>query len=124
MSENMLESIIFGLKATIREQKAEIERLKDENIEERDIHFKNLCGYKNRIAELEKQVDELKAENKELYNEHTAFIAGSLLEKQNTVKDTAKEICNLILEHWQGHDLVECDWLRVAIAEKYDVEVE
>ena len=124
MDDNKAENIIFGLKETIAEQKAEIERLKDENIEERDIHFKNLCGYKNRIAELEKQVDELKAENKELYNEHTAFIAGSLLEKQNTVKDTAKEICNLILEHWQGHDLVECDWLRVAIAEKYDVEVE
>ena len=37
--------------------------------------------------------------------------------------DTAKEICDLILEHWQGHDLVECDWLIVAISEKYGVDM-
>ena len=43
---------------------------------------------------------------------------------QQAVKDTAKEICEFILKYWQGHDLVECDWLRVAIAEKYGVEVE
>lgn len=36
----------------IHRQKEEIERLKDENIEQRDIHFKNLCGYKDEIARL------------------------------------------------------------------------
>ena len=43
-------------------------------------------------AELQKQVDELKSENTELYKEHTALIAGSILEKRDIVKDTAKEI--------------------------------
>ena len=42
---------------------------------------------------------------------------------KQAVKDTAKEICDLILEHWQGHDLVECDWLIVAISEKYGVDM-
>ena len=45
------------------------------------------------------------------------------LYKKQAVKDTAKEICDLILEHWQGHDLVECDWLIVAISEKYGVDM-
>ena len=43
--------------------------------------------------------------------------------KAQARKDTAKEICDLILEHWQGHDLVECDWLIVAISEKYGVDM-
>ena len=43
---------------------------------------------------------------------------------KQAVKDTAKEICDLILEHWEKKQFVECDWLRVAIAEKYGVEVE
>lgn len=42
---------------------------------------------------------------------------------QKESKDTAKEICDLILEHWEKKQLVECDWLRVEIAEKYGVEV-
>lgn len=37
--------------------------------------------------------------------------------------DTAKEICALILEHWEKKQFVECDWLRVAIAEKYGVDL-
>lgn len=70
-------------------------------------------------SELQKQVDELKQENSilsitvEMHDE---------VEKQ-AIKDTAKEICDLILEHWQGHDLVECDWLIVAISEKYGVDM-
>ena len=43
-----------------REEYDKLQSLKDENIEERDIHFKNLCGYKDEIARLQKQVDELK----------------------------------------------------------------
>lgn len=45
-----------------------------------------------RLREFQKQIDELKSENAELYKERTALIAGSILEKQNIVKDTAKEI--------------------------------
>ena len=73
----------------------------------------------DKIDELQKQVDELKQENSilsitvEMHDE---------VEKQ-AIKDTAKEICDLILEHWQGHDLVECDWLIVAISEKYGVDM-
>lgn len=37
--------------------------------------------------------------------------------------DTAKEICDLILEYWEKKQFVECDWLRVAIAEKYGVDL-
>lgn len=73
----------------------------------------------DKIDELQKQVDELKQENSilsitvEMHDE---------VEKQ-AIKDTAKEICDLILEHWQGHDLVECDWLIVAISEKYGLDM-
>lgn len=45
------------------------------------------------------------------------------LYKKQAVKDTAKEICDLILEHWEKKQLVECDWLRVKIAEKYGVDM-
>lgn len=48
-----------------------------------------------RADKLQKQIDQLnalKAENTELHKEHTALIAGSILEKQDIVKDTAKEI--------------------------------
>lgn len=42
---------------------------------------------------------------------------------QKSSKDTAKEICDFILEHWEEKQFVECDWLRVAIAEKYGIEL-
>lgn len=105
--DNKLESIIFGLKQTIADQKAEIERLTEENTQlEKDVHdmswvikIHKYCVGANHCQnrsdgefELQRQVDELKSENTELYKEHTTLIAGSILEKQNTVKDTAKEI--------------------------------
>ena len=70
-------------------------------------------------SELKKQVDELKQENSIL--SITVEMHDEV--EQQAVKDTAKEICDLILEHWQGHDLVECDWLIVAISEKYGVDM-
>lgn len=71
-------------------------------------------------SELQKQVDELKQENSIL-----SITVGMHDEvEQQAVKETAKEICDLILEHWEKKQFVECDWLRVAIAEKYGVEVE
>ena len=73
----------------------------------------------DKIDELQKQVDELKQENSIL-----SITVGMHDEvEQQAIKDTAKEICDLILEHWQGHDLVECDWLIVAISEKYGVDM-
>ena len=70
-------------------------------------------------SELQKQVDELKQENSIL--SITVEMHDEV--EQQAIKDTAKEICDLILEHWQGHDLVECDWLIVAISEKYGVDM-
>lgn len=46
------------------------------------------------------------------------------MDKQKQIEEMAKEICDLILEHWENKQFVECDWLRVAISEKYGVEVE
>ena len=70
-------------------------------------------------SELQKQVDELKQENSIL--SITVEMHDEV--EQQAIKDTAKEVCDLILEHWQGHDLVECDWLIVAISEKYSVDM-
>ena len=70
----------------------------------------------DKIDELQKQVDELLRDKGFLIAERTHI-------KEQAVKDTAKEICDLILEHWQGHDLVECDWLIVEISEKYGVDM-
>lgn len=126
---NTLENIIFGLKQTIAEkneiiekqvkiyeklensygelvqenadQKAEIERLTDTLNQYINGELIN-ADTMGKIISLEKQVDELKSENTELYKEHTTLIAGSILEKQNTVKDTAKEICKAIHEDLQA----------------------
>lgn len=149
-SEGLSEYVkaVLAIESEYNRQKAEIERLKDENIEQRDIHFKNLCGYKDEIArlnakylnleinynavwedfrkyevenaELQKQVDELKDERENMQAE----IMETEELRLQAVKDTAKEICDLILEHWGKKQFVECDWLRVAISEKYGVEVE
>ena len=73
----------------------------------------------DKIDELKKQVDELKQENSIL--SITVEMHDEV--EQQAIKDTAKEICDLILEHWQGHDLVECDGLIVAISEKYGVDM-
>ena len=89
---------------TIDEQQAEIERLTRELDELFDRHAKEnqaasllIEKRNNEIAELQKQVDELKAENTELYKEHTTLIAGSILQKKQAVKDTAKEILQTIM---------------------------
>ena len=75
--------------------KAETERLTAEIDQRREMMHRMDCNYATELqknAELQKQVNELKTENTELYKEHTALIAGSILAKQNIVKDTAKEI--------------------------------
>ena len=79
-----------------------------------------------RADKLQKQVDELLKENARLDKNVKWFqekIENGELVSEQAVKDTAKEICDLILEHWEKKQFVECDWLRVAIAEKYGVEV-
>lgn len=71
----------------INRQKAEIERLSEE---------KKTLVWLNQS--LEKKVDELKAGNTELYKENTTLIAGSILERKDIAKDTAKEICLKIIK--------------------------
>lgn len=87
--------------------------IKQENAQ--NITIQNL----DKIDELQKQVDKLKQENSIL--SITVEMHDEV--EQQAIKDTAKEICDLILEHWKGHDLVECDWLIVAISEKYGVDM-
>lgn len=86
---------VKGYSLTDIEQKAEIERLTEEINQRREMMRRMDCNYATELqknAELQKQVNELKAENTELYKEHTTLIAGSILAKQNIAKDTAKEI--------------------------------
>ena len=109
-----------GYRKTIAELQKQVDEIKEERENMQAVIF----GLEEDKRLLQKQVDELKTENTELYKEHTTVIAGSILQKKQAVKDTAKEICDLILEHWEKKQFVECDWLRVAISEKYGVEVE
>ena len=106
-------------KDIIEKQKAEIERLTEENWQ--------LKGYNNGLEyenhELQKQVDELTAFKNEAIS-MSLYGKGRKDGEEVAVKDTAKEICDLILEHWEKGELIECDWLRVAISERYGVEVE
>lgn len=112
------------LQKKIEEQQAEIERLKEEIERQKDAKFQAVLDkYELRKinAELQKQVGEL---TKELERVKKWIDFAVRQAVKDTEKDTAKEICDLILEHWEKKQFVECDWLRVAISEKYGVEVE
>ena len=99
-----------------------IHRLQEENGQLKGY----INGLEYEVEQRQKQVDELKeqflstCENCHLKKD----IALLRYQKQQAVKDTAKEICDLILEHWEKKQFVECDWLRVTISERYGVEVE
>lgn len=122
-----------------------IHRLQDDNkrlieeLKEEKVWFSELLQTKN---ELQEQVDELTQRYLEESKERCKFeqlydrkchdknigigVQRAYWEKkvQQAIKDTAKEICDLILEHWEKKQFVECDWLRVAISERYGVEVD
>ena len=116
--------LMFDQAKTIENQKAEIERLTDtlnQYINGELINVETM----GKIISLEKQVDELKVKleiAEGTKDRLTIFDRIAIHDK--AVKDTAKEICDLILEHWEKKQFVECDWLRVAISERYGVEVE
>ena len=38
--------------------------------------------------------------------------------------DTAKEICDLILEYWKVDAFVDCSWVIEVISEKYGVDLD
>lgn len=64
---------------------------------------------------------DMKLNNDRFFNREATAIYNAGYRKES---DTAKEICDLILEHWEKKQFVECDWLRVAIAEKYGVDLD
>lgn len=107
--------------------KAEIERLTAEINQRRERMSRMDCNYATELqkkAKLQKQVDELKTENKELYKEHTTLIAGSILKQQDIVKDTAREI---LQELYDQIDENTPKWVGVQIkiiAKRKGVEVE
>ena len=116
----------------IAEQKTEIERLTEEN--RQLVKIGN--GFALERNNLREELDELKKSGngvlltslyKKQADDHKRGLSvqRAYWEKQvqQAVKDTAKEICDLILEHWEKKQFVECDWLRVAIAEKYGVDL-
>ena len=91
-----------------------------------DEHHHNNYTYENCADclwnRIKGTIEELLWLKEEYYKLHEQLILWKNRAEQ-AVKDTAKEICDLILEHWQGHDLVECDWLIVTISEKYGVDM-
>ena len=132
MDDNKAENIIFGLKETIAEQKAEIERLTKENAiikgnppmivgrsNGKTIRAKLLAfdKMKERNDELQKQVDELK-ETLKLRNEQLEDIRAY---DKEIVKDTAKEIFEWFEKHcfFNGFEIVE-----TYFRERFGVEVE
>lgn len=145
----------------LKQQKAEIERLTEENKKlsikvwsyERPARtplysnesmvncnfvtcYNENADLKAKNTELQQQVDKLKEENAELYKEHTTLIAGSILEKQDITKYTAKDLLiefnEWINEHYDAKFDAYCVCIPVdKVSEflmhkskEYDVEVE
>ena len=122
----------------LADQKAEIERLTEENdlkraqvglLTEQVEYLKN-CG-DNFLADcekLQKQVDELKGELEKAYEIERANIQAEIAEagtschwcKEQAVKDTAKEICEMI----DGTCISSKGYLCSIISKRYGVEVE
>lgn len=84
----------------------------------------------NSLLEKQKQVDELKEENKELYKENTTLIAGSILERKDIVKDAAKEILGELdlffkgTTFRKGYEFKKIDEKLKELAKNNGVEVE
>ena len=121
--------LIDKLRDKIEELTEELELKKKECREIADDYQEIGTFYYNetvKTAELQKQVDELKSENTELYKEHTALIAGSILKKQEIAKDTAKEILTKANELWLDTINPNCLISKIErwIKERYSVEVE
>ena len=115
------------------DQKAEIARLngKYRNLEiNYNAVWEDFRKYEIENAELQKQVDELKAENTELYKEHTALIAGSILAKQNIPKDTAKKILDELdlffkgTTFRKGYEFKKIDQKLKEMRKNYNVELQ
>ena len=113
----------------IHRLQAENKELKSPKFASWKLKFFNLKEeFDKELAEHEAFAKKAKAEIERLTEEknESAKTAVEVLEQnielqkqvQQAIKDTAREICDLILEHWEKKQFVECDWLRVAISEK------
>jgi chromosome segregation ATPase len=130
---------VLVIKNEYKRQKAEIERLKDRHLKLMDEHdeYGNLAverlieneELKAKAVELQKQVDELKEELEKVYEIERANIQSEIADagtschwcKNETVKDTAKEILQAVLEdvgEFYVGDIVE------QLSKRYGVEVE
>ena len=110
-----------------KKAKAEIERLTEELDLANETIDRNNKRYERVSIERQKaldRVDYLEDALLDKIRRNEELITAIKQAEQQAVKDTAKEICALILEHWEKKQFVECDWLRVAISEKYGVEVD
>lgn len=134
---------LIELVKSLQKEKQDLEKAYIElDLECRDLRTENeelkstkFASWKLKFFRLKEEFDKELSEHEEFTKKAKAEIErlkidikneknwGKIQTKQ-AVKDTAREICALILEHWEKKQFVECDWLRVAIAEKYGVEVE
>lgn len=105
-------------RVTLTKENAELRKQVDELKEERENMQAVIFGLEEDKRLLQKQVDELKTENTELYKEHTTVIAGSILQKKQAVKDTAKEILDMLYTPMPKTNIV------IEIKKRYGVEVE
>ena len=115
-----LKTLVTHFEQLEKQLSAEIERLKDENRKNLFNSNTRICELDNEKSELQKQVDE---QDKEI-DRLEKVVHDQAEQYYDCEQRTAKEICDLILEHWEKKQFVECDWLRMAIGEKYGVEVE
>ena len=114
-------------KSKFLEAKKEIERLTEELDLANETIDRNNKRYEKVSIERQKALDRVDFLEDALLDKirrNEELITAIKQAEQQAVKDTAREICDLILEHWGKKQFVECDWLRVAISEKYGVEVE
>lgn len=115
-AEETLANSVKNSEQIFYEQKAEIERLKDENCH--DYHC--MCLAQQEKVELQKQVDELKKQlnDMEEQRDRQAYIAEELVQEKHrwteqAVKDTAKEtlteILKVILDYLNVKDIKEAE---------------
>ena len=114
---------LYGLNMNLIQDKDILQNENNKLTEENRVMSHNLNFHRDRSLSFQKQVDELN-EQKQALIRVCDNCPKVLTDVEQAVKDTAKEICDLILKHWEKKQFVECDWLRVAISERYGVEVE
>lgn len=139
-SDTQLATATLDLIKHLQAENAEYERkLEDGEVCSMDWHDEQVLHANEEIENMQAVIFGLEEEKRQLQikvdalkerceiaegTKHRLTIFDRMEIYSKAVKDTAKEICDLILEHWEKGELIECDWLRVAISERYGLEVE